>query len=595
MKNTSMVWWVALVAAAAACGKKGATEDASKTGAGAGGAGATGTKPADTSGTAEPKTASGGAVADLPIVTDCPKSIGGGETVARTIPKGCGPIVVVSDWYLDGSLTIEAGVTFKFQENVEAVFGRNGTTKVTIKGTADQPVLMTSAGDAVAGYWRGIGLFEGTSRSRIENLVLEHVGDQYGAIRLKADDITVKGLVVRDAKAIGLYLDDNVKLTELSGSTFDKAGKIAASVSTAAVAGFQPGNKFDNGAFVEIRGGHLEDSAKWQNPGAPYVVRAAFDVKGKNGKATLEIAAGTELRFDAGVDLDVGYGNPGALVVSGTAEKPVTFTASDAAQPWKGIWLYNSADAKIDHAGFSGAGADENRGAILVDSSSTLSLTNSSFKANKLGVTVSNEGKIKAFEKNAFDAADKPALALPASEVGNLGAGNAFASGAHIQITAGKVKTKATWAPQTVPYEASEEISVDEKGQLTLQPGVDIVFASGTQLSVGYSDEASLKAAGSGDKPIHLHGAHDEPGAWKGVFFYEHARDSELSNARIEDTGGEAGVTVRDDATVKVADIACAKCEGGAVTSTCKAKLTLGTVKAESGTPKDVVKPEGCQ
>src|SRR5215468_10046888 len=165
MKNTSMVWWVALVAAAA-CGKKGATDDASRTGTAAG-AGATGSKPADTGEQGEPKTASGGAVADLPTVNDCPKSLSGGEKVARTIPKGCGPIVVTAEWNLDGSLTVEAGVTFKFQEGTQAIFGRNGTTKVTIQGTADQPVVMTSAGDAVAGFWRGIGLFEGTSRSRV--------------------------------------------------------------------------------------------------------------------------------------------------------------------------------------------------------------------------------------------------------------------------------------------------------------------------------------------------------------------------------------------------------------------------------------------
>ena len=339
MKNTSMVWWVALVAAAA-CGKKGATEDTNKTGTRPG-AGATGSKPADTGGQGEPKTASGGAVGDLPTVNDCPKSLSGGEKVARTIPKGCGPIIVTADWSLDGSLTIEAGVTFKFQEGTQATFGRDATTKVTIKGTADQPVVMTSAGDSVAGYWRGINLWDGTSRSRVENLVLEHVGDDRGAIRLRGDDITLKGLVVRDAKEIGLYIDDNLKLAELSGSTFEKAGKIAISVSSTSVAGLLPGNKLDSGAFVEIRGGGVEDNAKWQNPGAPYVVRTAFDVKGKAGKAVLEIAAGTELRFDGGVDFDVGYNNPGGLIVSGTADRPVIFTATDASQPWRGIWIYN--------------------------------------------------------------------------------------------------------------------------------------------------------------------------------------------------------------------------------------------------------------
>jgi hypothetical protein len=146
-----------------------------------------------------------------------------------------------------------------------------------------------------------------------------------------------------------------------------------------------------------------------------------------------------------------------------------------------------------------------------------------------------------------------------------------------------------------VPYELAEELAVDDKSVLTIQPGVELIFAAGTQLSVGYNDEASLKAVGTAEKPIRMHGAHDEPGAWKGVWFYEHARDSELTNVRLEDTGGEAGVLVKTGATAKVGDIACAKCENAAVTSECKAKLTLGAVKAEGGTPKDVIKPESCQ
>src|SRR5262249_9636705 len=143
-------------------------------------------------------------VGNLPAVNDCPKSLAGTEKVARTIPKGCGPIVVTGNWYFDGSLTVEAGVTFKFQEGVEAIFGRNDTTKVIIKGTPDAPVVMTSAGDAVAGFWGGIGIWEHAARSRIDNLVIEHGGDDNGIIRVRADDLTLKGLVVRDAKVIGL-------------------------------------------------------------------------------------------------------------------------------------------------------------------------------------------------------------------------------------------------------------------------------------------------------------------------------------------------------------------------------------------------------
>ena len=591
MKN-KVVLGVAAFLAVAACGKKNPADDPAKSAPTAGG---TPTAPTPAPTPSDVKTASGGDVGDLKQVNDCPKALAGSEKVARTIPKGCGPILVTSGWQLEGALTVEAGVTFKFQEGVDAQFGRAETTKVVIKGTPQEPVTMTSAGDAVAGFWSGVWFGDHTGRSRIENLVIEHGGDEKGILRLSSNDIVVKGLTVRDAKVVGLYIDDNVRLGELSGATFEKAGKIAVSLPTAAIAAVAPGNKFDAGAFVEVRGGALEDSAKWQNPGAPYVFRSGIDVHGKAGRATLEIAAGTELRFDQDLDFDVGYNGAAALVVAGTADKPVIFTGSDASVSWHGLWLYNGSDAKIDFASFSGGGSDANRGVLLVDSGATLTLTSSIFKGNKGGVTLTGEGKIKAFDKNQLDGGERPALSLPSNEVAGLGAGNTFAKEARIEIHGGKVKSAATWVPQTVPYSVLDELVVDEKGALTLQPGVDIVFAKDQQMSVGYNGEASLKAVGTAEKPIKLHGEHDDADAWKGLFFYDHARDSELGNVRLEGAGGDAGVIVKEGATVKISDLVCAKCTNAAVTSACKSKVDLKNVKAEGGTPKDVIKPEGCQ
>jgi hypothetical protein len=150
---------------AGGCGKKKEGDDGTKAAAGgAPAAGAGQAAPPDT------RTASGGEVGSLPVVADCPKSPSGTEKVNRTIPKGCGPI-------------------------------------------------MTSAGDAAAGVWRGIGIYDHASRSRIDNLVLEHSGDDQGVIRVRADDIVVKGLVIRDAKLIGLRVDDGFKLDELSSTS----------------------------------------------------------------------------------------------------------------------------------------------------------------------------------------------------------------------------------------------------------------------------------------------------------------------------------------------------------------------------------------
>jgi hypothetical protein len=593
--------WVcaALLLAAGACGKKAAAP-----GAGAGEAAPTAAadkpaapsaaKPAD-AGAAPVATAAGGEVTGLTAVTDCPKSLSGPEKVARTITKACGPVPVTGNYRIDGQLTLEAGAVLKFSEGTGLDVGPDDTSKLIVKGTPEEPVVMTSGGDAVAGFWRGVRLYSHAARSQIANLVIEHAGDDRGMLKIDAEDVSLKGLTLRDGKDVGLYVDDNVTLAELSGSKLEKAGKVAISATLAALGGLQPGNSFDADAFVEVRGGVVDSSAKWQNPGAPYVIRRSFDVAGKNGKATLEIAAGTVLKLDPGVDIDVGYSNPGALVVAGSADKPVTFTASEAGHPWQGVWIYNGASVKIDQAVLSGGGADEGRGVIMVDHGD-LAVTNTAFKGNRLGVTCAEEAEdVKlAIDKSSFDGGEKPAVAIMARQVGGLGASNSFAKDAHIMVRGGTVRGTVTWPALSVPYEIAREVTVEEKGQLTLAAGVELVFAKDQQLSVGYSSEGTLKAMGTADKPVKLRGEHDEADAWKGVYFYGSARDSELNHVRIEGAGAEAAVQVKEGAAVKIDGLSGAKCANAVVTSDCKAKLTVANVKAENGTPKDVIKPE-CQ
>jgi len=111
-------------------------------------------------------------------------------------------------------------------------------------------------------------------------------------------------------------------------------------------------------------------------------------------------------------------------------------------------------------------------------------------------------------------------------------------------------------------------------------------------VSVGYDDEATLKAVGSADKPIKLHGVRD--GTWKGIYLYGHARGCELANLQLAGVSGDAGVVVERDAEAKVADVGCAKCSNATLSSECGAKLTATGIKAGDGTPKAENKPT-CQ
>jgi hypothetical protein len=535
-------------------------------------------------------TAEGGAVAGgLPVVTDCPKSLAGPEKVARTIKKECGPIPITGDYSVDGSLTLEAGAVLKIADGASIWVGYNGSgAKLIVKGTEAEPVLMTSAGDPVPGAWKMLALYKGAARSRIEGLVLENAGTDDGALRVDAEDIVLKGSTLRNLKGVGLFGDDGARFAEMGGNTFSKAGKIAASFMAATLGGLGA-NKLEADAVIMVRGGHVEDSAKWQSPGAPYLVVGDVDVDGKNGRATLEIGAGTELRFK-NTGLSVGYNADAILVVSGTADKPVVFTSGDLNEPgaWKGVWVYGRGDLRVTGATFQYGGAQDDAGAVMVDGA-PVAIAGSTFKDNLRSVNLKKDTKLKGFEQNRLGASKEPALRLFPDQVGGLGAGNVFDKDAHIEVSGGEIKSSVTWQPMTVPYEVTGEISVGGKGTLTLAEGVDVVFADNQQLSVGYTDQASLKVLGTAAKPVQLRGS-----SWKGVYLYGGARGCELANVQLAGVTGDAGIIVEGDAEAKVTDVACAKCQNATLTSKCGAKLTATGIKAGEGTPKDEIKPT-CQ
>ncbi|HET9626047.1 MAG TPA: hypothetical protein VFP84_32020 [Kofleriaceae bacterium] len=577
-----------LIVAACGCGKKKPLDDKSPT---TGGTASAGSAAPAVPGTTEPvHTAEGGEVKELPIINDCPKSLAGSETVARTIKKACGPITITGEYDVDGSLTLEAGAVLKFQDGASLDVGYNKAAKLIVKGTAQDPVVMTSAGDAAPGAWHGVRLYNHADRSSIDGLVIEHAGDDKGALYVDGQDIAIKSSIIRDAKDVGLHLDRNARLAELTGNTFEKAGQIAIKAYPAAVGAFGSNKFTDASAVVQIEGGSVEEPARWQNPGAPYVVIGEIDVDGKNGRATLEIAAGTELRFkDA--ELDIGYSREATLVLAGTADKPVVLTAEDKTPgAWHGVYVYGKGEIKIANAAISFAGGGSNdRGALYLDHA-TASVTGTSFKDNKRGVTIKAGSTIKAFDHNQLSASPEPAISSVANAIGSLGAGNTLDKDAHIEVTEGRIERTQTWLPQGVAYEITSELSVDDKAMLTLAPGVELAFAGDQQLSVGYSSDGTLKAAGTKDAPIKLRATRDDV-PWKGVWLYGHALGSELSNVQITGTGGDAGIVLDHGASAKIADVTCTRCKNAALTSKCGATFTATNVKAGAGTPTGELKP----
>jgi hypothetical protein len=556
----------------------------------------TGTAPA-TATAPPPQSAAGGEVQATQQVSDCPKSLAGDENVARTIKKECGPIAVTANYAVNGTLTLEAGVVLKIAEGAEISVGYSTPAKIIVKGTAAEPVTLTSAGDAVPGFWKGLHLYRQANRSSLEGLVIEHAGDDRGALHIDARDVVVKGVTVRNAKEIGLRVGDEGTVTGLAGNSFEKAGKIALSLPPAALGGLGGASKFDDGAVVEVRHGQVTESAKWQSPGAPLLFTGNVAIDGKNVRASVELVAPLELRFAEGTELSVGYSQPGGLVAVAAADKPIVFTSGGGQEPgaWKGVHVYSNGEARLDGVTVSFGGADEDRGALRADNGATLDARNVSFTKNRVALVVEDDARVKGIDGCKFSGSEKKAVEIGADRFATLGAANSYAEGERIEIRGGRVSQTVTWNLQPgAIVEVQENVTIDNKGVATFAPGLELRFKDGVELSVGYSEVSSLRAVAPADKPIKLRGVREEAGAWDGLIFYGNAKDSALANVVVEHAGGDAGVIVRDGASAKIENLTCAKCSTAAIKWECGAKATVAGTKNTDGTPAAEVKPEGC-
>lgn len=143
-----------------------------------------------------------------------------------------------------------------------------------------------------------------------------------------------------------------------------------------------------------------------------------------------------------------------------------------------------------------------------------------------------------------------PAGAAPGTQaVGAPAAGAAPSGGAQAAAPAGKnpegcnsdlsepFVSNTTFTEKCSPYTVKTELSVTG-WDLTIEPGVEVRFAEGASLSVGYGQVGRLLARGTAEKPVRFTAAErKEAGIWRGLHFFDRAEGSVLENAVVEFAG----------------------------------------------------------
>ncbi len=306
------------------------------------------------------------------------------EDTVISLDSGCR--VVEGHIEVSANLTLEEGVTLYFEENAGLNI-RGGT--LTARGTADNPVLLTST-DPTPGIWSGIQFIDTRSTQNVlEHVVIDYAGGQAfdgaaeAGLVLNSTGITgdpvrvaVDNVTVRNSDALGMYVEKKTEFESFSNNTFTENGSAPIRIAPTLLGVLDSESSFVGNAndFVLVQspsnGEVVSGDHSWAALDVPYRVGVDLEIL---TDAHIDIEPGAIIEFEEGLGINI---EGGTLSAVGTAEEPVTFRGAEQIDTfWQGIQYIGtrSADNRLEqvvisHASngsFSGAGA----GSLVLNSS----------------------------------------------------------------------------------------------------------------------------------------------------------------------------------------------------------------------------------
>jgi hypothetical protein len=537
-----------------------------------------------------------------PSVTSCPEALAEPEQVDRVIKSSCPPVTVHPGYRVEGgTLTIEPGVTLQFLPGAELAVGFERAAQLLVRGTPEAPVRFTAASEqARPGAWKGVALYDHADGSELTGLVVEFAGtDLRGPIYVQAEDVTIERSTVRESIGVAVHVTSKGHLRSFAGNHLEGVSAPALLVPARSVGAVTADNKLPPESAIHVLGGRIEGRARWDVPGVPLVVGGVIEIEGPDEKheALLELAPGTVLEFDDDAYFTVGYDHPAALVAEATEARPIVMTSATRplAGAWRGINLYRSATASFAHVVFEFGGQRSGRGVLYANNEARLSVKDCTFRDNRGGVTLQG-GSVRLLEMrgNTFERS-RPAFNVSPQLYGMIAAENKLDPETTVQIEGGQITKDAVWHDFGVPIEIEGSVAVDEGATLTIGPGAQIRVHDGFSLGVGEFAAATLRIAGTAERPVTIAGLTDRRGTWDAIRLYERARGNVFEHVNLRNAGGEGAINVAIGVDAVVRDVSCERCFSPTLTWACGARVTAERVTAGAETPAPTLPPFGCE
>lgn len=259
------------------------------------------------------------------------------------------PYVVLGQIKVDGkqgsraTLKIEPGAQIHFDGDGQLRIGYYQDGGLEAEGAEDQKIVFTAHEEKEPGAWRGIALYS-HAKATLDHTKLEYGGvkDREGVLFVgKQAEIELTNSEVANNEVGVVMKDPEIEVDGFDSNVFTN-NPIALVVNPQYLPKIGAENTFEGkDTLVELIQADIDEGGTWPPlSGAKVLV----DGRIRLNDATVEIPAGATFHMKDGSSFDVGYYEPAALKLVGTAEQPVSFVGQrDDAGAWKGLRFYAKA------------------------------------------------------------------------------------------------------------------------------------------------------------------------------------------------------------------------------------------------------------
>jgi hypothetical protein len=241
------------------------------------------------------------------------------------------------------------------------------------------------------------------------------------------------------------------------------------------------------------------------------------------------------------------------------------FTGANKARgAWMGIFFQSNSvlnqltNATVEYAGGIVEGSMDEKTAVGVgttdintNAASRALITNTTIRESEgYGLSIDYNTTISGFSTNKLINNGLAGLKLPLGYLGYLDVASDYSTGnsqnyifTRIGDQGDYVTTNQTWkllnAPYRVEYGTMNVYSGEITADVTVEPGVTMLFDTNTYLEIGEGAAGSLNATGTTAKPITFKGVNAGNGSWIGLLYTTASVKNILGNCIVDGGGSD--------------------------------------------------------